>query len=41
MTSSFLLDDLTHVYAHVHAVNVAVFAKFIFANNIFRSIRQI
>jgi len=25
----------------VHAVNVAVFAKFIFANNIFRSIRQI
>ena len=28
-------------HAHVHAVNVAVIAKFIFANNIFRSIRQI
>jgi len=38
-----LLLRATYVYAHahVHAVNVAVFAKFIFANNIFRSIRQI
>ena len=43
---AFLLDDLTraryvrYAHAHVHAVNVTVFAKFIFANNIFRSIRQ-
>jgi len=41
--ASMLVRMATYVYAHahVHAVNVAVFAKFIFANNIFRSIRQI